>query len=651
VSATAPAPDAHRGCGPWRLALGVLTVLLVVPVAVLVPGAGRAWADETALPEGPGLGGAGGAVRYAVPPGITPTALEATLTVDTDTDVGDQEVSVLVGERVAATVPAETGPITVPVSRDDLVDGALTVRLALGDDRCPPGSDAAPITLTGLTLVHDGVELEPTGPEDFWPGFSSRIDVVVPGRADDGLVEVGLNAVAALSRRYGPDTPVLLSSASTRLPRTGFGQRILRLSSGDGPLQARLASRFGLPELDLEGGDDELRSAVRALAFGDDLGADAPAPPEPGLTRTFADLGAARVDLGGDDGRIGSLRVPQDAFGQQVGGLRIRAVGSRGDVAASDDEAGSAPTTAVQTYVNDVLVQTTALDPDDDTVSIDATADRSVLLPTNEVRFVVAATTADAGGSTCAAAGAPTVTLDGEASGVAATPDESGVTGLAAYPQNLGDQLAVAVRPTGGLRVPAAGDAAAVVSSLQGASAGLLDVSVVDADELVAGSDPGLLAGADIDDAATLGAPLQYQESVDEGRPAPDTDVDVTQLFAALEAAGGDDRAVLVLGAFGPGGREEQVGLRATTARAAADLGWNALDGDLLVTARDGEPTVLAAPAPTTGPAAPGQDRSGLGGGWLAAAVAALLALLGLQVHRGLRRDHRARDVAEDVTA
>jgi len=661
VSATAPGVRRDRLAA--RLVVGVLAVVLVAPMALLAPGAAPATADETALPLGPSLGGAGGQVQYAVPPGITPTALEAELTVDTEGDADDpqddgpEEVSVLVGDRVAATVPAETGPISVPVSRDDVVDGLLVVRLALDADRCPPGPDAMPITLTDLTLVHGGVELEPTGPEDFWPGSSSRIDIVVPGRADDDLLEAGLNAVAALSRRYGADTPVFLSSASTQLPRTGFGQRIVRLAGGDGPVQTRLTSRFGLPELDLTGGSEELRSAVRALAFGDDLTADVPSPPEPALTRTFADLGADQVDLGGDDGATGVLRVPQDAFGQQVGGLQIRAVGTRGDLPAGGaedpDAEGSASALAVQTYVNDVLVETTPLDPDDDAVSIDATADPSVLLPTNEVRFVVGAAEAEQSDGTCAAVGAPTVpvTLDGAASGVAAAPYDGEVTGLAAYPQNLGDQLEVAVRPDGGLRVPAAGDAGSVVSALQGASAGLLDVSVVDADELVAGSGPGLLAGADIDDAADLEAPLQYQESVDESRPAPDTDVDVTQLFGALEAAGGADRPVLVLGAFGPGDRADQAELRATTARAAADQGWNALDGDLLVTTRDRGPTVLAAPSPTSNRAASDPGQSGLGGGGLAVAVVALLALLGLQVRRGLRLDRRARDTAEDVTA
>ena len=107
---------------------------------------------------------------------------------------------------------------------------------------------------------------------------------------------------------------------------------------------------------------------------------------------------------------------------------------------------------------------------------------------------------------------------------------------------------------------------------------------------------------------------------------------------------------LLVLGSFGPGGRESQADLRATTARAAATLGWADLDGDVLVTTRDGEPTVLDVPA--AAPTAAEDDAgSGLAGGWLAAAVVALLLLLGLQVRRGVRLDRRSRDTGDDVTA
>ncbi|MDN4171332.1 cellulose biosynthesis cyclic di-GMP-binding regulatory protein BcsB [Nocardioides sp. SOB77] len=566
-------------------------------------------------------------VQVPVPAGVDPRWVTGALTV---ADGARGTVLLLVDGRVVRSAAARPWQrVALPVGRDDVgPDGtvSLGVRFRPEGERtgCRP-LEPYDVRLTNLALLHQGTERVDLDPARFLPAAASRVDVVVPREASDDVLSAGLAAVAALAARYPAGVPVGLTTADVVLPRTGAGQRVLRISPGPTTAEPTAEVRFGLPSLTVTGSGDELRSAVLDLigedaADAEDTATGTRPEAEPGstVTRTLAELGARAADaeLSGYGRTASLLRIRQDAFGGPVDRLDLSLAGAHTSVPTGSQA-------RLDTYLDDRLVDSRTLG-DGGTFAVETSVPGSRLASTAELELVLTAVPED--GCTAGTLLPLEVQLDRDDSALSAEVAGGPDAGLEAFPQVLAGRLPVALRGGEAARTAAAADAAQVVASLQRAAAYPLEVGLVSPEALLADG-PGLLVGATWADTVAAGARLR-----------PDTD---GPRGAALQAAGDDEAPLLVLGTLGA----RSGVLRTWVAEQTARDGWDGLTGDALVS--DGgaaRPLVALDPRAVPGEAAQdvpdlapdGEGRSYVG--WFAAGIVVLLLLLGLQLAATLRR-------------
>ncbi len=658
--------DGSRRPAAWRATAwavaALVAALVAVPTMLLTVVVAPAHAEESRLPTAVRTVGDDAALAtITVPEGIIATSLSGQIS--TDSTLGG-EVVVLVGDREVARVPP--GPdqdIAFPLQAEDLeADRTLELAMRYEIPATPtgcPSLEPATTELNDLRLGSVGSETAPTSSADFFPATATRIDVQVPRNASDDMLTAGMTAVAALGALYPEGTEIVLGSPGTVLPRTGIGQRVVKLEpvrdrsslSEDGT-STTVTEKFGLQTLVLAGSGEALVDATRDLGSslrdlaetGEALGLSAqPGVRDPDASLSLADLGLDDVLLSGVGLGSASVAIPQDAFGGPLERLDLDVVGTHTAV----DPAAKAQ---LNTYVNDYLVDSQLLGKAT-ALTIEASVPAARLRPVNDVRFTLAALPVD---GVCADPDTELpleVTLDPERSSVAGTPGAGTATGFGLYPQVLAGSLPIGVRGKGRSRVSAVADAAQLVLPLQRAAAAPLEVEVVQADSLLAGDQGGLLVGADQSDSEALQTPVPlsaFRQVDAEGRSFG---VDDDDPFAALQAAGPADRPLLVLGSWSRGQKPGARSLVQTVLDRVVSDGWSSLDGNVLIAHGDDE--TFALDVAVTVPPPPLEDEPGHRvAWWVLPGIVVLLVLLVVQVRsharrEGLRTD-RSRDRPDD---
>lgn len=585
----------------------VLSIALLTAVPTSVAPAA---AEDSPLPVTVrALGSDPATVAVPVPEGVTPTSVSAEVV----TEVESGSVTVLLGDREATTVAAQPGlTVDMPVRAGDVVDGVLRVALrytAQSSTTGCPSLRPPTISLRDVALGYDGVEAPPTSPEEFWPRLSTRVDVLVPPRADDETLRAGLTAVASLAGAYPATTEVVLGTPGVVLPRSGLGQRVLQLvpeEDAEG-VTSEVVTEFGLSRLLVTGPSSDLVEYARELATAPaDVvrGAD---PADAGVLAaarsarsevSLADLGLSTDSLTGAGPATAEVSVAQDLFGGPLQDLVLHLEGTHGEL-----DAGSRA--QLNTYVNDELVDSTVLDDDPD-LTVDATVPGWRLRPVNRIRMTLAVLPVDGTCPDPSSLEQLRVDLDTDASTLAGTPGSAVGAGLSAFPQVLAGTVPVAVRKTGRQRVAVAAQGATVLAALQRAAGAPLEISVVDPAELVSGLSPGILVGANRSDAETLGAPVPLGplRGVGLDQAVEGGGLGEAEGYAVVEVGGAADRPVLLLGTWARRRAVDTAPLTATVLDRVGEQGWSALTGTVLLAATEGESLTLDL-APSGPPPAP----------------------------------------------
>lgn len=618
--------------------LALVAGLGLAPVPVGVPGGpAPAYADESRLRGSLSTGEVSRrTVLVPVPDGVVLRRLVGKVRVGatapgTPVPSGLGELQVLVGDRVAETVPARPRTtLRTVVRRSDLDrDGRLPVTLQWVGGCAPPGLVA---TLADLRLLHGGAEETPRTERAFLGEAVSRVDVVVPRSAPDDVLEAGLRVVALLAERYD-DVPVSLATADSVLPRVGAGQRVVRLEPG-AVTSRGIEQRFGLWTLVLRGPGPDLVDVVRRGLGAPDRGSSAATAPAE--RRTLADLGVPDVSLGGWGTSTVEVPLPRDLLGGPGAGLDVRLSGSRTALPAG--------TTARV----DVRLDGTLLDSVDLVTTDDSALDLAVTVPEDRLRpgsaLEVSLVAAPQGGCGATAATLP-VSLDLDAARSSVTPERAEGSeasdvpraGLDRLPAALGGALPVALRAEGRTRAEAAGAAGRLVAALQRLAGLPLQVELVAADDLLADNRPGLLVGATAQDTLAVQAPARLERGAGVGVLPQD------EPFAALQAVRHRDRDLLLLGSWGPEAADAEplVGELVDLVVARGATAWD--DGALVLPA-SGTPVVLD-PAPPSDPLS-SPERENTYAPYLVAAAGLLGLLLLGQVGQLVGRERRRRAAA-----
>lgn len=619
----------------------ILAGSLVVAALLVGTPAGPATADTTSAPGSlTTVDQQTGPLTVTIPPGTTPSAVTGVLTMPAI--VEGSSTTILVNGRAALTVPSTLyAKISIPLLPTD-VTATGTLDLTLRHDPAPGTTTCEPApatTLRKLGLEYTGTETPPSSVATFFPQGAARIDVQVPSDADDDVLQAALDAVAALSHRYGADTPVELSTTDTPLPSTGAGQRVVRVTGGGGDVSTTIDPAASVPTLVLAGGGLPLADAASALGTAD-LAVSGGASTTDGLsrqvetrddgpTRTFAQLRQDSPPTASAAAGTDLLQIRQDSFGTPVSSLAVHLEGTHSAVAEGSDA-------RLDVYLDDQLIGSSVLGPDP-TIDLDLTIPGSSLRTTDLLRATITSATSTAAGCTL---GLPLeLSLDDTRSTVTATAGGGDTTDFQLFPQAFGGILPVAIRPAGEARIEAAIDAAVLVSTMQRQAAAPLDITIVDPDVLLQGNRSGLLIGADYDDSATLNAPLRLSGTKLQSSARATFEVGSDAPFAALESVGQGGRRVLVLGSWAPGDTVAPPTLLHRLTTWVSDTGWQALDGDVVVADATGSPYAVDSGTTVTTPDENDEGRSYAP--WFAACIALLLLLLALQVVLAVRRDRR----------
>ncbi len=559
--------------------------------------------------------------------------------------------SVQVGSRIALpglVIPA-TGrlPVTVPVTAADVSPlGVVSVRLLQADPaKQPVCADPKPaLELIDPVLVVAGRETVPTTLATFFPDVSPQVTVVVPAAAGDDLLNAGLSAVAALTRRYPTGRITMSATAPTR---AGLGERAIVLAAGDHQVTTTLTTTGALPTLVMTGTGLGLIRAASALDSPAVVLANGPAvaglanarpPAQSRLEQSLSQLGRERISLGGYGTSTAYLGVPQASFGRPVSQLTLHLAGVHS--ALPRDAAAT-----LEVRWNDLLVGSLDLTTTRDAFAVDMPVPSSVVQGDNGLKISVNAVPAGGRCERDFAAIPFTVDIDGGQSRLTAVPGADTVTGFQRFPQTLAGALPVAIRAAGPAKVTEGIRAAAVVSALQRANRLPLAVDVVDPDAFVAGSASGLLVGASGEDTNRLQAPLRLFSTRVLSTSLQQDTLSTDQAFGAIQAVRAGGRDVLLLGGWGPAPGKDAALIDQVVGRVSTGV-WSALGGDVLVATGQGEPASLTAAQVFPQPIQVQEKQASLW--WVAGGAGALFVLL---VTRGVIGARRRREISEYVSA
>lgn len=611
-----------------RRICAILGILAAVAVMLMVP----APADVRALPDQPWLadsptlaltdlgldpdllfyGQIGtSTLTIPVPAGMTPTSLN--ITAELPVYVRSADVTVSQDNRVLARVdvPAQRGPVVIPLDGVQVADNAVTLLLRSYllplDGYCLDPTN--PLRLTNVTVSYAGVERAPAVVADFLPPVLRKLVIYVGAKPSLTEADAAVALATAVAARYGKQYPavevVALPAPPGQAPGSGGAlERHIVISEGPDTGVSLLGSS-GLPALLITGPSAALINQVRLITSGLSryaltskavAGPLNSSPQLPGDETTIRKIGQPGVNAMALNPQVG-IALDQTRLGRSAHNIRVHLQGSYTPL----------PNSIGGQVVASIAGETIARWPADAGGAID----RWVDVPDRLMqRYTTLNVQVNISGNTgrCGEFQPVTLTIDGE-SAVLSEPAKPPVPpGFQSMPQALMPRVQIGVNDNVFADTVRA---VQIMTGLQRLSGLPIDTTVVPLDKAIASPNPAVLISPDKWDHPEIPLPVTVPDAVpmtvnafdDDGKPTTLT-VEPALKFASLQTAYVGGRSVLVATSNGAAGQLDEL-LRWLD---ADERRWSIIDGVAVVSVADRAPiTVTAAdatgePQPVTGP-------------------------------------------------
>jgi hypothetical protein len=617
------------------------------------PGAGGLLADSPSLSLA-AIGGETGialyglqstqTVTFPVPPGLTPTALNAVVELPPGVNAGS--ISVTQDSRTVSRIdlPAiNQTPVTIPLIGAEVVGNAVTM-LIRGQLVPPAGyclqDTAMPLRLDNATIAFAGREIAPRTVADFLPPILSKLTIYLPAAPSRTESEAALGLTAAVVARYGKqqldvDLAALPVEPVEPTPAAPLERHIVvREGPGGG---VSLDSGVDVPTLYITGSGNELTNQVRmmtadlsrlAIASKAVAGPLKTSPQLPRDTTTIRDLGQNGVNATALKPQV-SVALDQTRLGRPVRDVRVQLKGSYTPLPAN---VGGQVTASVGG-------QTVDRWPTDSS----GTIDRWVGVPDEVLqRYTNLNVAVDITGDTgpCGRFQPVTLTIDGATTVQSSAANPTSSARFQALPQALMPRTQVGI---GQDTFADTVRAATVVEGLQRLSALPLDAEVVPLQDALASTSPALLIAADgwTNDRIVLPVATGANSTLDVARLADDGEATTLQLdpgqqLGSLQTVVDGGRTLLIATSNGAAGQLDSLLDWLDQDRAR----WSGLSGTAVVAAPDRQPVAVDSTAPPTVSAEPAKRESPPWVWWAAGAAAVVVA--GAAVFLMMRRRRAA---------
>ncbi|MHA3023551.1 hypothetical protein ACXPWS_25195 [Mycobacterium sp. BMJ-28] len=640
------------------LILGLLAVLATMPVLPTAAVA-RAFPDEPWLADSPTLalpdlgldpdllfyGQIGTAtLTVPVPAGMTPSSLN--LTAELPTYVRSAEVTVSQDNRMIARVdvPAQRGPVVIPMAGAQVVDNAITVLLRSYllplDGYCLDPTN--PLRLTDVTVSFAGVERAPTAVADFLPPVLRKLVVYIATKPSKVEADAAVKLATAVVARYGKQYPVVevapLPAPAAQPPGTGGAlERHIVISEGP-DAGVSLYGSGRMPALLVTGPAAELVNQVRLINSGLSryaltskavVGPLSSTPQLAGNETSIRKLGQPGVNAVALNPQVG-IALDQTRLGRSAHNIRVHLQGSYTPL----------PANIGGQIVASIAGETIAGWPAD----TDGVIDRWIDVPDRLLqRYTTLNVQVHISGNTgrCGEFQPVTLTIDGASSVLSEAAKPPVPPGFQSMPQALMPKVQIGVNDDVFADTVRA---VQIMTGLQRLSALPVDTSVVALDEAIKSTGPAVLISPDGWNHPEIPLPVSAPDAVsmtlnvfgDDGEPATLT-LEPALKFASLQTAYVGGRSVLVATSNGAPRQLDEL-LRWL---GADERRWSIVNGVALVSVADRDPVTVSAPDATAPPEATAASSSTL---WWSIGGAALVIVAALTFWMRLRERRRARD-------
>lgn len=636
-------------------------VLAAAAALVMVPGAAvvHAVPDQPWLADSPTLaladlgldpdlllyGQVGTAtLTVPVPAGMVPSTLN--LTAQLPVNVRSATITVSQDNRVIAQadIPAQRGPVVIPLAGVQVVDNAISLLvrsyLLPLDGYCLDPTN--PLRLTDVSLSYAGREQVPDVVADFLPPILRKLVIYTGRRPSQTEANAVVQLATAITSHYGKQNPTVevapLPAPAAQPPGSASPlERHIVVSEGP-DAGVSLYPGGGMPALLLTGSAAELTNQARLLTSGlakyalsskAVVGPLDSAPQLPGNETTIRKLGQPGVNAVALNPQVG-IALDQTRLGRAAHNIRVHLQGSYTPL----------PNSIGGQLVATIGGEAIARWPADASGAID----RWVDIPDRLLqRYTTLAVQVSISGNTgrCGEFQPITLTIDGE-SAVRSEPAQPPVpVGFQSLPQALMPRVVIGI---GDDRFADTVRAVQIMTGLQRLSALPIDTSVVPLAEAVASTNPAVLISPQgwTDSSVTLpvSAPDSVQMTVDvydDGGKATTLTLEPALKFASLQVIFDGRRSMLVATSNGAPAQLDEL----LTWLGADERRWSIVDGVALVSIAGRPPVTVTAPQRTAEPAST-NTSSGAVWWWIGGAM--LVFVLALTVWLRIRERRRIKD-------
>jgi len=570
------------------------------------------------------------ALTIPVPPGLAPTALNAT--VELPINVRSGTLTVTQDDRTISRVPlsaVDQAPISIPLTGAEIVDNSMAVTLRTYliplEGYCLDPTN--PLRLTNGAVAFAGGEAPPTIVSDFLPPVLRKLTIAIPAAPSRSESDAAVRLSAAIVARYGREsTTVTVASLATPLPPSAPFERQIVIQQGQETGLTLLPGDGPIPRLRISGLESELTNQARLLSADVSrlamsskavVGPLKDAPQLPGNVTTLRSLGQPVVSSVALAPQV-SIGLDQTRMGRSAHDVRVHLIGSYTPI----------PNSISARLVAVVGGETIDHWPSDNAGVID----RWVSVPDRLLkRYTTLGVSLDIAGNTgrCGEFQPLTLTIDGDSvvSSQPAVPPVPG--GFQSLPQALMPQVQI------GIGADAFADtvrATAIVVGLQRMSALPLDTVVTDVQSAIDSRGPAILIAADGWNHSEIALPLSAAQgamtidAVDANAVGEGTETTLTldpaMRYGSLQAFFDGQRSLLVATSnAAPAQLDELLRWLAADARR-----WPRLDGIALVSAPGQAPVTVRPQAGVADVPVRSGDASAA---WWAAGGIAALAIMG----------------------
>lgn len=533
-------------------------------------------------------------LTFAVPPGFTPTSLNATILLPVNLRAGNLTVTQQERRISRLELPVQDAA-RIAVALPGLLVAGSSVKVTLTMTVLAPEGFCLdmPISLADSSITFTGRGAAPDTVAAFLPPALRKLTVALPAQPSRAESNAAVQLAAIIARRYGSRaaemTVVAMPDGKNQpsVPPAPMERLIIIREGPDKGLS--LESGDGMPALIISGFGDDLANQARLLgdkSLPSAQSANAVAGPLPydqkfvDDTATLDQLNTGAISAVDIWPKVG-IRLDQTQFGHSVRDVRLQLIGSYTPL---PDEFGG----ELLVSIADEIIDRWPADPAGVIDRQVAVPDR--LLSRSMTIDVKVRTTGNLGGCT----ERPTMVLriDGDTELQTSPADPPVPAGFRSLPQTMLPRLLVGIGPD------AFGDtvrAAQIVTGLQRSSGVPLAPEVTGLDEAVNSGDPAILIAAQGWDSDAITLPVRS----DDGRMTIDG-VDMTGKATAIGLGPG-----IPLGSLQTVFDGERTLLIATSNGTAAQLDellrwlgaergrWGGLDGRAVISVPGAEPVTL----------------------------------------------------------